>query len=249
MKLKRILVSMMAVAMTVSIVPTLVFADKIENDADETAIIEVADTKAENPAKFKSGSMIPTSGTCGKNLKWNVDGNGSLVISGSGAMNSYKAGGAPWYALKDKITSLAFSGSPTSIGNYAFYNLDITSVYIRATIKTVGTGAFYNCKSLTKVTGGNALTSIGTAAFKQCSSLSSFTINSKKLSKIGSNAFSGASSLKKINIAKTTKLTKKGVKKSLANSSVTTVNVKNNKKVVYKYYFSKSNSGKKVSVK
>lgn len=248
MKLKRVLVSMMAVAMTVSIVPTFVFADKIENDAeDETAIIEVANTKAENPSKL--GSPVPTKGTCGKSLKWELSGSGELVISGSGAMSNYSAGKAPWYALKDKITSLAFSGSPTSIGNYAFYNLDITSVYIRATIKTVGTGAFYNCKSLTKVTGGNALTSIGTSAFKQCSSLSSFTINSKKLSKIGSNAFSGASKLKKINIAKTTKITKKGVKKSLANSSVTTVNVKNNKKVVYKYYFTKSNSGKKVSVK
>ena len=247
MKLKRVLVSMMAVAMTVSIVPTVVFADKIENDTeDETAIIEVADAKAEDPAKL--GSPVPTSGTCGTNLKWNLDGSGALVISGKGAMKNYSAGSAPWYGLKDKITSLAFDGSPTSIGNYAFYNLDITSVYIRATIKTVGTGAFYGCGKLTKVTGGNALTSIATAAFKNCSSLSSFTINSKKLAKIGSNAFSG-SSLKQINIAKTTKLTKKGVKKSLANSSVATVNVKNSKKTVYKYYFTKANAGKKATVK
>ena len=80
MKLKRVLVSLVAVAMTVSLVPAMAFATEVEND-DETAIIEVADAKAENPAKLGSGSMIPTSGTCGKNLKWNVDGSGVLTTA------------------------------------------------------------------------------------------------------------------------------------------------------------------------
>lgn len=247
MKLKRVFVTLVAVAMTVSIVPALVFADEVKNDTEDTAIVEVADAKAENPAKL--GSPVPTNGTCGKNLKWNLDGSGKLVISGKGAMNSYGAGKAPWYGLKDKITEIAFDGSPTSVGNYAFYNLDITTVYIRATITTLGTGAFYNCTKLTTVKGGNGLTKIGTSAFKNCTSLSSFTINSKKLSKIGTSAFAGDKSLTQINIAKTTKLSKKGVKKSLKGSSVKTVNVKNSKKVVYKYYFGKSNSGAAVKVK
>ena len=55
MKFKRVLVSLVAVAMTVSLVPAMAFATEVEND-DETAIIEVADAKAENPAKLGTPS-------------------------------------------------------------------------------------------------------------------------------------------------------------------------------------------------
>ena len=56
--------------------------------------------------------------------------------------------------------------------------------------------------------------------------LTSFKITSKKLKKIGSYAFSGDKLLKTIYIQKTTKLTKKGVKKSMKSSSIKTVKVK-----------------------
>ena len=52
-----------------------------------------------------------------------------------------------------------------------------------------------------------------------------------------------------LNIKKTTKLTKAGVKNSLAGSSVKTVKVKKSKVKKYKKIFKKKNSGKKVKVK
>ena len=57
------------------------------------------------------------------------------------------------------------------------------------------------------------------------------------------------SKLKTLNIKKTKKLSKSGVKNSLKGSSVKTVKVKKSKIRKYKKYFKKSNSGRKVKVK
>ena len=140
-------------------------------------------------------------------------------------MYSYKAGKAPWYAKRTQIKSVKIGSKVTSVGNYAFYGL-----------------------SVTKVSGGSGLKTIGSYAFKNTKKLKSFSITSKKLKKIGKYAFAG-SALKTLNISKTTKLTKKGVKKSLKKSSIKKVNVKNSKRFLYTYYFAKFNSGKKVKVK
>ena len=250
--MKKVLVTMLAVAMTVSMVPAVAFADTTDN-AEDTTIIEVAGEKAENPAKLgSSGSEVPVSGKCGKSIKYSIDvSSGVLELSGSGAMYNYSyASGkqAPWYGLKNKITSVKIGSGITSIGNYAFYNLTSVSgeVYIPNSVKTIGSGAF-SYSAFTKIFGGRNVTTIGARAFKKTTKLSSFSIISKKLSKIGAYAFQG-SAVTGISIASTTKLSKKGVKTSLKGSSVKKVNVKNSKKIVYKYYFSKSNAGKSVKV-
>ena len=69
------------------------------------------------------------------------------------------------------------------------------------------------------------------------------------LSKIGTYAFTKDSKLKTLYIKNTTKLTKKGVKKSLKGSSVKKVKVKKSKVKKYKKYFTKKNCGRKVKVK
>ena len=74
-------------------------------------------------------------------------------------------------------------------------------------------------------------------------------ISSKILSKIGTYAFAKDSKLKTIKIKSTTKLTKKGVKKSLKSSKVKTVKVKKSKVKKYRKYFTKKNCGRKVKVK
>lgn len=40
--------------------------------------------------------MAVTSGKCGKNVTWKLDGKGTLTISGKGAMYDYFAVAAPW---------------------------------------------------------------------------------------------------------------------------------------------------------
>ena len=126
---------------------------------------------------------------------------------------------------------------------------EIRTLSIGSNVVTIDGNAFYGCSNLTKVSGGKGLKTIGANAFARCPKLSSFTISSSVLKKIGSYAFSGDSKLKTLNIKKTKKLSKSGVKNSLKGSSVKTVKVKKSKVRKYKKYFKKKNSGRKVKVK
>ena len=67
-----------------------------------------------------------TSGTFGNNLKWALDGNGTLTISGTGAMPDWNGGReTPWsdYGSNDsKIKKVIIGNGITTIGNSAFEN-------------------------------------------------------------------------------------------------------------------------------
>lgn len=227
MKFKRLLASFFAATMCFSMLPAVVSADEVTSD-NNVAVVEEVDQKSVLKLALDDGSPSPSpttqTGKCGKSLTYAISGS-TLLISGSGSMYSYKAGKAPWYAKRSQIKSVKIGSKVTSVGNYAFYGL-----------------------SVTKVSGGSGLKTIGSYAFKNTKKLKSFSITSKKLKKIGKYAFAG-SALKTLNIYKTTKLTKKGVKKSLKKSKIKKVNVKNSKRFLYSYYFAKFNSGKKVKVK
>lgn len=250
MKLKRLLVSCVAVAMTVSLVPAVVFASESDESGNTTVIEATEPETKQAEAVAKLGSQTPVSGKCGKNVKYNIDvSTGVITFTGSGTMSNFKGNTAPWAQLKDKITGVTFRGSITSIGNYAFYGCtNLKAIWIPSSVATVGEGAFYGCKGLKSVTGGAGLTMIKTAAFKGCSALTTCKITSTKLKKIGSYAFK-SSGLKTLYIQKTSKLTKAGVKKSLKGSNIKTVKVKKGKKLTYTFYFLKGNSGKGVYVK
>lgn len=250
MKFKRLLVPFVAAFMLASMMPAVVSADEVEQGND-TAIVEVADVKsAEKVAKASKASPGPKSGSCGGNITWSLDDAGKLTISGSGKMYNNSGEGGRFNGWDSEIKSVVISGKITYIGAYTFQNCTkLTSVSIPASVTSIGSCAFIGCTSLKKVSGGKNLTSIGSYAFKGCTSLSSFTISSAKLKKIGAYCFKGDTKLKTIKIANTTKITKKGVKNSLKSSKVTTVDVKNAKKIIYGAYFAKSNSGKKVTVK
>lgn len=78
--------------------------------------------------------------------------------------------------------------SVKSIGDYAFYNSNLTSVTIGRGITSIGKYAFTSCSSLKSITIPNSVTSIGSCAFLLCSNLKSITIPNSVIF-IGSGAF------------------------------------------------------------
>jgi hypothetical protein len=123
------------------------------------------------------------------------------------------------------------------------------SLVIGSNITSIPANAFSNCPALESVTGGSGLKTIGTKAFANCPNLKVFNISSKTLKKIGPYAFSGDTALTLLQIGRTTKLTKSGVKNSLKESSVKTVKVKKKLVKKYKKFFKTGNCGKKVTVR
>ncbi|MCR4776408.1 MAG: leucine-rich repeat protein [Saccharofermentans sp.] len=136
------------------------------------------------------------------------------------------------------------------IGPKAFYkNTALKLLTVGANVKIIDSYAFYGCKNLTKVYGGQRLETVCPYAFAYCSKLKSFNITSSVLKKISPYTFKKDKKLKTVKIKYTVRLTKAGVKKSLKGSSVKTVKVKKSKVKAYKKIFKKSNSGRTVRVK
>lgn len=113
-----------------------------------------------------------TSGTCGENLTWVLDDEGTLTISGTGEMNSH-----PWD--EESVRKAVIENGVTSIGYEAFYN----------------------CSSLTEITLPDSVTSIGDYAFCYCSSLIAITL-SDNVTSIGSGAFLGCDRMERIEVEK-----------------------------------------------
>ena len=133
-----------------------------------------------------------SSGSCGKNLTWNLE-NGKLTISGSGSMYNYEDASTPW--IKKSIKEVVVTGSPYNIGSYAFSDCpSLTSVDL-GKIQEVSTHAFSYCSSLTKVEIPYSMKAIMPDAFYGCTSLSSATIVSGD---VKDEAFAGCTSLKSV---------------------------------------------------
>ena len=110
-----------------------------------------------------------SSGSCGSNLTWELDSDGTLTISGTGEMNYYNT---PWESNRSEIKKVILKNGVTSIGDYAFRDCsNMTSVTIPKGVKSIGSRAFYNCSSLTSVTIPDSVTSIGSYAFGACNNI------------------------------------------------------------------------------
>ena len=146
-------------------------------------------------------AQAATSGTCGDNLTWTLDDNGTLTISGEGAMANWSSSSyVPWYSSRDSIQDVIIGNSVTSIGDWAFWCCSsLTSVTIPDSVTSIGGSAFCYCSSLESVVIPDSVTSIGEGAFYDCRSLESAVIPDSVTS-IGSNAFSACSSLTSIEI-------------------------------------------------
>ncbi len=182
---------------------------EISVDSYENCVIKMPDSERNVVVEtFFTYNGAPN--TCGSNLTWTLDDNGTLTISGSGDMANFIGGGyailgseqddCPWKNYRDKIKAVVFVGEITSIGNASFEECkNLSSVTIPSPVKKIGEKAFDGCKSLTSITIPNSVTFIGEAAFGNCSGLTSLSIPND-VTTIGQYAFSGCTKLTQISI-------------------------------------------------
>ena len=143
---------------------------------------ETAQTQAESipeeieKEQTESDVTVIASGTCGaegngSNLRWELDSNGTLSISGSGAMKDYgyNSGSTRWNGYGDRIKSLTIASGITKIGANAFHGCTgLTSVTLPDGVTSIGGAAFAACVGLKSVTLPDSLTSIDDNAFYRC---------------------------------------------------------------------------------
>ena len=158
-------------------------------------------------------ATIVANGTCGapyvndgKNVTWELTDDGTLTISGTGAMKNYGKADAdtadtPWKDYKNDIKKIVIEKEITSIGtnNFAFLpnlenitfeensqlkiigrqafsNSGFTNITIPASVTTIEEGAFVDCSGLTSITLPSSVISIENRAFFYCTNLTTVTM-------------------------------------------------------------------------
>ena len=124
-------------------------------------------------AFFPSTAFAATSGTCGTNAKWKLEGD-TLTIYGSGAMKNYSSKSpAPWKKSAFDIEHVVIKEGITSVGKYAFADLTyVISATFAEGVKTIGSYSFANCARLNEIHIPLSLETIAEDAFYECTSLS-----------------------------------------------------------------------------
>ncbi len=131
----------------------------------------------------KADDNTIASGTAGT-LTWTLSKDGTLTISGKGAMPDYTYSSLyepyslpPWSEYKDDIANVIIGNDVSKIGNEAFSGCSkMSSVIIGNSVTIIGYNAFSNCQSLTSVEISNSVTNIASWAFGYCQSLTSVEI-------------------------------------------------------------------------
>ena len=118
-------------------------------------------------------SKVLDSGTCGENLTWEINAGGTLKVDGSGIMDDYgNYSDTPWFADRDKIKIVEIGENVSSIGSRAFYDCkSLAKTDLGSGVKSIGSYAFYGCSNLENCVLPDSVTSLGSYSFAHCNAL------------------------------------------------------------------------------
>ena len=175
----------------------------------------------EDASYVASWYSVIASGSVNESVTWALHANGTLVISGTGAMTDYASADVstkvPWYSRRTSITSIVIEDGVTRIGTRAFQDCtNVTSLDIPNSVTSIGEQVVKGCSNLESIVipgsvtamnnytfyqSGlvsveiqNGVTAIPYGAFRECSKLTSVTIPNTVTS-IGNYAFNTCNSL------------------------------------------------------
>ncbi len=169
---KRLFLILISLCLLTSILAPVASAETTATE--ETIPVEDrSDVVYENPTAPEGPTEETRApGYCGEDLTWDLSG-GTLTISGSGPMDDYPSGSAPWYDSRDSITSLVLSGAVTRIGDEAFSDYDrLATIDFGSSLVEIGRAAFLSCDSLTVISLPATFRTFEEDAFRDCARLS-----------------------------------------------------------------------------
>ncbi|MBQ7645780.1 MAG: leucine-rich repeat domain-containing protein [Clostridia bacterium] len=177
-------------------------------------------TDTETVSPYGSGSTESETGGTGydgdtERIKWDIDENGVLTLSGTGVMPDYRNGSdTPWYVQKEYIRSAVISPGVTKISSKAFQGFSsLEEVSIPDSVKEIEDAAFSYCSGLKKISVDSnnpnySSDSYGALYDKRKTTVirmpasadgSSYTIPDT-VKKIGAQAFRGCSGLQDVSL-------------------------------------------------
>lgn len=134
----------------------------------------------------------PGSGRCGENVSWKLDADGTLTVSGSGAMTDYAVDGdgkSPFAAFESEIKDVVIEAGVTTVGDNAFYECyNVSEVTLPDGLVSVGDSAFYYCRELSELSIPDSVMVIGRRGFRSCLALETVTLPDG-VERIGEKAF------------------------------------------------------------
>ena len=149
------------------------------------------------------GETLPeilASGDCGTNVRWMLKRDGTLTISGSGAMKRYSSGYLPWQNYLGKIRLAVIAEGITSVSSYAFEDcFSLETVSIAGSVTAIGSSAFYGCEKLAEAVIPAGVTKLEAHTFGWCSALKSVTLPEGLVS-IGNYAFNNCNTITEIDL-------------------------------------------------
>ncbi len=144
---------------------------------------------AAGQAPVEAAALVD-SGTCGQNLTWTLDDEGTLTISGTGPMDDDSLNQSPWMSYAETVQSVIIEDGVTSIGNNAFVDCtSLNGVLIADSVTSIGEGAFRRCTSLSEITIPKGVAQISPYAFAGCTSLKAISADAEN------NIYSSSSGL------------------------------------------------------
>lgn len=152
------------------------------------------------PAAMTVTADVYSSGTCGEDLTWVLSSDGTLTISGTGAMENYSfMNPSPWYQ-STAVQRVVIQEGVTGLGDEAFLSCwDLTSVDLPKGLTSIGNATFKDCASLPAIAIPDGVISIGNSAFSRCHALRSATLPDGLIS-IGDSCFYDCGSLTGIDL-------------------------------------------------
>ena len=126
----------------------------------------------------------------GKDVFYGCSGLKSVVWNAKNCADNTLADNAPFYAIRQNITSFVIGDKVEYIPSYLCYEMNkLSEVTIPASVTSIGNHAFDGCTKFTNIVLPNDVTTLGEYAFANCG-LTSATIGNN-VSSIGKYAFMG----------------------------------------------------------